>query len=89
MKKLIIPAILLSIGTGAAFATNAGKASAPVAGYRLINVGGTQTLCVETGETCSDIDGPVCKWSVDGTSDLREFDTTTMCGEVLHRVPPQ
>lgn len=88
MKKLIIPVILATIGTGTAFATNASsKTKAPVAGYRIVNVGTNQTLCVDAQQTCSDIDGPVCRWSVDGVTPLYRFNTPTMCGAELHKVP--
>lgn len=89
MKKLILPAILLSIGVGAAFATNANsnKAKASIAGYRIVDLGGGNTLCVDAQKTCSDIDGPVCTWT-DGITALREFSSPTMCGNILHEPQP-
>jgi hypothetical protein len=90
MKKFIIPAILVSLGTGAAFAGNADnkKAKALQAGYRIVTVDENQTVCVDARQSCDDIQTPdICKWSVDNTTNLHQFDTPTMCGELLYKIP--
>ena len=90
MRKFIIPAILVSLGTGAAFAGNANarKAKALKAGYRIVNVGPNQTACVNARQNCDDVESPnICKWSGDGTTNLHQFDTPTMCGELLYKIP--
>ncbi len=89
MKKLIIPAVLLSLGTGAAFATSAksNERSAPLTAYRIVQAGPNQTICVDTQQTCSDVEGEICTWSADPAVKLHRFDTPTMCGEFLYKVP--
>lgn len=90
MKKFIIPAILVSLGTGAAFAGNADnrKAKALEAGYRIVTVGENQTVCVDAQQSCDNVQSPnICKWSGDGVTNLHQFDTPTMCGELLYKIP--
>jgi len=89
MKKLIIPVILVSLGTGAAFATSAksNDIKAPATAYRVVEVGPNQTICVDAQQTCSDQHGPICTWSADPSVQLHRFDTPTMCGDFLYKVP--
>lgn len=89
MKKLIIPVILVSLGTGAAFATSAksNDINAPVAAYQILELGPNQTVCVNAEQTCSDIEGEICTWSEDENVQLHRFDTPTMCGDFLYKVP--
>lgn len=87
MKKLIIPAILVSLGTGAAFATNAtsGKnGKAPVSAYREVTIGPNQTVFVDAQQMCSDVEGDVCTWSGDGVTKLHELNITS-CGNFLYK----
>ena len=88
MKNLIIPVILLIAGTGGALATTSDiqKTKTSVTGYRLVVVDNEQTLCVTANKECTDINtGVVCTWT-DSVTPLREFDTPTMCGEILHEI---
>ncbi|MBP0613951.1 hypothetical protein J8J42_12975 [Chryseobacterium sp. cx-311] len=83
MKKLIIPVILVAVGTGAAFATEAEqtKESAVVPGYHVVNVGPNETVCEITDKEC-DTDGIViCTWT--DSSVLRDIGNGTMCGDPL------
>lgn len=88
MKKLIIPVILVCLGTGAAFATNANsskKGTTSISGYRQINVGPSETACLDVRQTCSDVEGDICTWNADNATPLYEFDNPSMCGHVLYK----
>ncbi|WP_027375699.1 DUF6520 family protein [Kaistella palustris] len=87
MKKLIIPAILVSLGTGAAFATPATGSDSTTPAFRIVSVGPNQTVCVDAQQDCTTAGADICTWSVDGTTPLHQFDTPTMCGELLYKVP--
>ncbi|WP_288244003.1 DUF6520 family protein [uncultured Chryseobacterium sp.] len=85
MKNLMIPVVLILMGTGAAFASKAAKGNAamitPV--YRIDAASG---LCEQVNQTCSDIQGDVCTWSADGTTALHDVPTSpTECGRVLFK----
>lgn len=86
MKKFIIPAAVIFMGTGAAFATKVDQKNAKAVfdGYLQINEGG-QFTCENTGKQCSDEDGPTCVWAVDGVTPLRKIGAT-MCGATLHEI---
>ncbi|MGE6394343.1 DUF6520 family protein [Chryseobacterium scophthalmum] len=90
MKKFIIPAILVSLGTGAAFAgtANEKKTKSLIPAYRIVTVGENQTVCVDAQQSCDDVETPnICKWSSDTSVNLHRFDTPTMCGELLYKIP--
>lgn len=91
MKKFIFPVALILFGTGSAFATKVvnENTKAIKKGYRVVNLGGGQFSCLNTGKDCSDINaGPVCTWSVDGTTPLQNLVSPTMCGATLHEIQP-
>jgi hypothetical protein len=81
MKKLILPAFVLMMGAGAAFATKATTSkTAIVDGYRVDAVSGQ---CIKENK-CSTTFGETCVWSVDGATPLHEL-SETMCGEELFK----
>ncbi len=82
MKKFILPALIIVMGTGAAFATNTAEdgAAAIVKGYRI--TANPMQPCEETSVDCSTVfsqnlctDGSVTLHQIDGTS----------CGSDLYR----
>ncbi|MBS0027216.1 DUF6520 family protein [Chitinophaga sp. 22321] len=84
MKKLILPAALVLMGAGAAFATkmNSGK-RVIVDGYRIDAVSGQ---CVDAEQKCSTNLGLPCTWSEDPSVTLHEAPVTpTMCGNELFK----
>jgi len=90
MKKFILPAILVSLGSGAAFAGNANsvKAKALTAGYRIVNVGPNETVCVNAQQQCDNVESDeICTWNVDGVTQLHSPDNPTMCGSFLYKIP--
>lgn len=91
MKKFIFPVAMILLGTGSAFATKVvnEKTKANVPGYRVVNLGSGQFSCVDAGKKCSDINtGPICTWSIDGTTPLQSLVSPTMCGTTLHEIQP-
>ncbi|REC60144.1 hypothetical protein DRF65_22605 [Chryseobacterium pennae] len=91
MRKFIFPVALVLLGTGSAFATKVAKENkkAIVQGYRVVNLGGGQFSCVNAEKDCSDVNqGPVCTWSVDGSTPLQSLVSPTMCGITLHEIQP-
>ncbi|AYM99212.1 DUF6520 family protein [Chryseobacterium balustinum] len=90
MKKFLFPVVLVLVGTGSALATNVAKKSnkALVPAYRIVSVGGGQFQCQNAEQQCSDVNnGIVCKWEVDGTTDLHNEGSGTMCGSELFEIP--
>ncbi|WP_312078500.1 DUF6520 family protein [Chryseobacterium sp.] len=87
MKNLFFSALVVLLGTGAAFATNnANKSkSAIVEGHYYDN---NLNRCESAQVDCSTIDfGDMCEWSVgEETIVLREEGVTT-CGAQLFKVP--
>ena len=87
-KSLLLPAAIILIGAGAAFATNAAKNSqVGVPGYYFDS---SQSKCIETDEMCSTTPGDFCTWKDPsdplGTSHiLREEINETSCGNVLYK----
>lgn len=81
----MIAVALVLMGTGAAFATKAAKENAAMISpvYRIDSASG---LCEQVNQTCSDIQGDVCTWAVDGTTALHDAPTSpTECGRVLFK----
>ncbi len=90
MKKFLIPVVLILVGTGSALATNVAKktSKALVPAYRIVSVAGGQFQCQNADQQCSDVNnGIVCKWEVDGTTDLHNEGSGTMCGSELFEIP--
>ncbi|MBN9312955.1 MAG: hypothetical protein BGO40_10695 [Chryseobacterium sp. 39-10] len=92
MKKIVLPVILIIVGTGSAFATMMAKKSmTAVNGYKIINTGGGQFTCEDVGQKCSTTAvGDYCRWSSDNNVILHEIDSPeTMCGDPLYELPVQ
>lgn len=86
MRKLLMPAIILGLGAGAAFAGNLNSSAkkALVDAYRFDNA---QNLCVKVAQQCSNIESPeVCTWSENSAVTLHE-QGETMCGDELYKIP--
>ncbi|MCY1662599.1 DUF6520 family protein [Chryseobacterium sp. SL1] len=82
MKKLILPAFVILIGAGAAFATKATtRKNALVTAYRIDAVTGQ---CIDAQQQCSSIPGETCLWSVDDATPLHSL-SGTMCGDELFK----
>lgn len=82
MKKLILPAFVILMGAGAAFATKATTSKkAIVDGYRIDAVSGQ---CLKENQ-CSTIPGETCLWSADDATPLHQL-SDTMCGEELFKI---
>ncbi|QIG90359.1 hypothetical protein G6R40_12135 [Chryseobacterium sp. POL2] len=84
MKRFIIPAVVLLIGTTAALASQASKKS-PKAIVDAYVVDSTTGKCIKTSQRCSTDPGPVCTWSQDSSKHLFALDESeaTMCGQEL------
>ena len=84
MKKMIMPVVLLIVGTGAVLSTQSFKKaeSAIVSGYR-IDETNPEHPCVDTGIECSTVPSSfICD---DGMgNNLREFDGTS-CPNLLYK----
>ncbi len=83
-KSLYLPAAIVLMGVGAAFATNNAKSSddASETGYYFDSA---SSQCVESPKTCSTAPGAICTWTDPATSishNLRQLDGTS-CGALL------
>lgn len=84
MKKLLLPALIVAMGAGAAFAGNMMKFNET--GY-VYDEG--QELCIADTKMCGeDETNPTCTWSVDGVTPLQRFVSPTECGKILHEILP-
>lgn len=82
MKKLLLPAFVVLMGAGAAFATKATTSKrANVDAYRIDAVSGQ---CIDAEQQCSTTFGETCLWSVDNSTPLHQL-SETMCGEELFK----
>ncbi|HHV85830.1 MAG TPA: hypothetical protein GXX42_08470 [Petrimonas sp.] len=84
-KQFILPAVIVLIGAGAAFATNAAKVSDSdlVDAYYYDN---TTSHCLETGIKCATSGLTLCTWTNPSTGInyvLQESDGTS-CGSFLY-----
>ncbi|RQO37667.1 hypothetical protein DBR39_12300 [Chryseobacterium sp. KBW03] len=86
MKKILLPALIVAMGAGAAFATNmASKASKVIPTYRIDE----NDKCVQVQQDCNATTGFVCTWDGDGISQLHQFmDSETQCSVELFRTTP-
>lgn len=84
MKKLILPAFVLLMGAGAAFATKATTSKRVlVDAYRIDAVTGQ---CIKAQQQCNPTGSEVCTWSVDNLTPLHDAPiSATMCGEELFK----
>ena len=86
-KQFILPAVVVLMGAGAAFATNAAKASDSdlVTGY-YIDSSTSQCTAVENVQ-CTTTPGDLCTWT-DPNKDthvLSRFINNTTCGQELYK----
>lgn len=82
LKQIILPAVIIFMGTGAALATNQAKndKSTLVDGYR---IDPNTSQCIEIKKECSTIGDITCTWS-DGTSEHVLYELgETMCNNPL------
>ncbi|MFC3157104.1 hypothetical protein SAMN05443633_11293 [Chryseobacterium arachidis] len=84
MKKLLLPALIVAVGAGAAFAGNMAKFDETA--YRFDEA---QNLCVVTEKMCGeDANNPVCTWT-DGVTQLHRIgSSSTSCGQLLYEIQP-
>lgn len=86
MKKILMPALIVAMGAGAAFATNvANKSSKVIPTYRIDAV---SNQCIEVQQFCSNDGEIMCTWDGDGSSQLHQFKLSeTTCSSPLTRTP--
>ena len=82
-KNVLLPAVIILIGTGAAFATNTAKKSDDnlEAGYYLDN---SDNKCKNSRIDCTTEPGAICTWTDPSTSitySLHSFVNETMCDD--------
>lgn len=84
MKKLILPAALILMGAGAAFATKMNSSKRIlVDGY---HINATTGQCITDNQKCSTSFGSPCTWSEDPSVILRNAPASpTMCGDELFK----
>lgn len=86
-KQLLVPAVIILMGAGAAFATNAAKVndSDLATGYYL-DSSMDQCIKVESVQ-CTTTPGDLCTWADanNQTHNLRRFINSTTCGEQLYK----
>jgi len=86
-KQLLVPAVIVLMGAGAAFATNAAKVSDSSLedAYYFDN---TTSQCVKAENVqCSSTPGEVYTWTDDNndTHNLSRIISSTMCGSQLYK----
>ncbi|KXH84911.1 DUF6520 family protein [Chryseobacterium kwangjuense] len=86
MKKILLPALIVAMGAGAAFASNmASKTAKVIPTYRI----DANNKCVQVQQDCNSPVGFVCTWNGDGASQLYQFmDSETECSQELYRTTP-
>lgn len=84
MKKLILPAALILMGAGAAFATKMNSSKrAIIDAYRIDAVTGQ---CINAGQKCSTTPGLPCTWRENSSVVLHDAPiSATMCGDELFK----
>ena len=82
-KQFLVPAVIILMGAGAAFATNAAKAgdSDPPIGHYLDSA---TDQCMTTNKVCSYAGTTACTWS---SHELYELSGTS-CGRILFEPIP-
>lgn len=84
MKKFILPAAVILMGAGAAFATKVTTSKRVlVDAYRIDASSGR---CVKALQQCNSTGSETCTWSVDNVTPLHDAPiSATMCGEELFK----
>ncbi len=87
MKKFILPAAVIMIGAGSAFASGGAKEKGTIVqGFRY-DPAAPEEKCIATPVECSTVVGPACTWSDGGkVHNLYEYVNDTMCGLQLSRI---
>ncbi|MPM86247.1 hypothetical protein SDC9_133336 [bioreactor metagenome] len=82
-KQFILPAVIVLLGAGAAFATNAAKVSNsdPPIGHYLDS---STKQCIETTKRCSYVGTNACTWDSHKLYEL----SGTSCGRMLFEPTP-
>lgn len=84
MKKILMPALIVAMGAGAAFAGNlVSKSAKAIPTYRI----DAQTLqCVPVDQDCDEGGSFVCKWDAGDGSQLHRVQMSeTQCSQELTR----
>ena len=86
LKQFILPAVIVLLGAGAAFATNTAKASDSdlAIGHYLDSFTGQ---CISANVQCTTIEGPLCTWTDPATGITHELQALegTSCGRMLFK----
>lgn len=86
MKKILLPALIVVMGAGAAFASNIASKSAKVIPTFRIDA---NDKCVPVEQDCNASTGFVCTWDGDGSSQLYQImESETECSQELFRTTP-
>ncbi len=86
-KQLLVPAVIILMGAGAAFATNAAKDSdSSLEDAYYFDNATSQCIKVENVQ-CTSIHGEVCTWTDNNkeTHNLSRIISSTMCGSQLYK----
>lgn len=87
-KQILFPVIILLIGIGTAFATNASKKTESVleTGYRF-DPSATTVKCISTTIQCAPSGSSVCTWTDANnvSHNLMKYVNDTTCGLILYR----
>jgi hypothetical protein len=87
MKKIILPAVIIGLAVGAAFATQKTDSSSKRAQVAAFRFDVATETCVNALQQCSDIISDPCIWSVDEVTELHRLSTDpTMCGDPLYKL---
>lgn len=89
-KQILFPIIILLIGIGTAFATNASKKTESMleTGYRF-DPSATTVKCIATTVKCNDSGNLMCTWADANnvSHNLMKYVNDTTCGIMLYRIP--
>ncbi|WP_353149050.1 DUF6520 family protein [Chryseobacterium sp.] len=87
MKKILLPAFIVAMGVGAAFATNkVSKSSKVIPTFRIDAV---TNQCEDVQVECNELGSFLCKWDAgDGSQLYRMPDEETICADALTRSTP-
>ncbi|MFC4163883.1 DUF6520 family protein [Epilithonimonas zeae] len=87
LRTIILPAVLVLISAGSAFATGLSKKSNATILDGYVLRPNEEQVCQNTFIKCSTEDGPICTADVGmGSENLRELSGSS-CPTTLHRIP--
>ncbi len=85
LKNVLLPAVIVLMGAGAAFATNGAKSTIDATeSGSYIN---SSNVCVESNYKCSSTPGTTCMWEDESGTSHKLFRNGTNCTVQLARVP--